>query len=401
MRRLFGSGYFRSAAVIVSISALGITAMAPAASADSHRDRHRSSDPVVLTRGLNNPRQLSLVDNGALLIAEAGKAGTACSGSGQDEQCIGATGSVSAVFLPQAGTQRDHLELVTGLISGGGPDGSFVVGSDGASQRHFGSPIYIQETFAPLDVLPAGIPGDQSGQLLAAKPFGKAKPVADITAFERAKDPDKKGFDSDPYAVVAREHDELVADAAGNDILRVDHNGKVSVFHVFPNIVDKATTTPTDQFPGFDPTPAFPGVNFVPTSIAIGPNGDVYVGGLGGELPGQGRVVKLDGRSGHVEHTWTGFTSVSGVAVGRDGSLYVSQLEAPEAHPAAPMVVGVLTKVSRNGTRHNVDVPFPAGVAVDKWDNVFVSAFSVAPGTGLSGAPAGFDSSGQVWRLHF
>lgn len=402
-RRIPGSRYFKAAATIASISALAVTALAPAASASPRPagHGHAGSGPVVLTRGLNNPRQLSLVDNGVLLIAEAGKAGTACSGSGQDEQCIGATGSVSAVFLPQAGTQRAHLELVNGLISGGGPDGSFVVGSDGVSQSRLGAPIYIQETFAPLDVVPAGIPGDQSGKLLAAKPFRKAKAVADITAFEQAKDPDGHGFDSDPYAVVARDHDELVADAAGNDILRVDRNGKVSVFHVFPNIVNSVTTTPTDQYPGFDPSPAFPGANFVPTSIAIGPHGDVYVGGLASELPGQGRVVKLDGRTGHLKHTWTGFTTVSGVAVGRDGSLYVSQLEAPEANPAAPMVVGVLTKVSPNGTRHNVDVPFPAGVAVDKWDNVFVSAFSVAPGTGLDGAPAGFDSSGQVWRLHF
>ena len=40
-----------------------------------------------------------------------------------------------------------------------------------------------------------------------------------------------------------------------------------------------------------------------------------------------------------------------------------------------------------------------AGVAVDKHNNVFVSAFSIAPDTG--GGIPGIDSSGQVWRLRF
>ena len=58
-----------------------------------------------------------------------------------------------------------------------------------------------------------------------------------------------------PYAVIARDHDALVADAAGNDILRVDEHGNVSLVHVFPNIVN-------------DAVPA-PGADFVPTSLAL------------------------------------------------------------------------------------------------------------------------------------
>jgi hypothetical protein len=62
------------------------------------------------------------------------------------------------------------------------------------------------------------------------------------------------------------------------------------------------------------------------------------------------------------------------------------------------MLQGVLTKVS-GSTRTDVDVPFPAGVAVDRWGTVFVSTFSIAPDTGF-GVPD-FDTSGQVWRLTF
>ena len=309
---------------------------------------------------------------------------------------------MSGVLFPQFGTNRQHKTIASGLISGAGPDGSFAVGSDGVSQRNLRSPIYIQETFAPPDVIPSGLPGEQSGKLLATGWSGSLSTVADITAYEQAHDPDGQGVDSDPYAVIARKHDELVADAAANDILRVDEHGNVSLFHVFPNIVNSVTTTPTaDGWPGYDPTSAFPGANFVPTSLAIGPDNDVFVGGLASEFPGQAQVVELNGQTGNVEHTWTGFTTITGLAVGDDGSLYVSQLFGTEAHPITPEVAGVLTKVTPDGVHHDIDVPFPAGVAVDHWGNVFVSAFSIAPATGLAGAPAGVDTSGQIWRVRF
>jgi len=365
------------------------------------RDRHHHhhgyengpSDPVVLTNGLNNPRQLDLVDGKVLLIAEAGAGGPTCADSPDGPTCIGDTGSISGVLFPQAGTNREHKQLVTGLLSGAGPDGSFAVGSDGVAQRSFHKSIYIQETFAPPDVLPAGIPGEQSGQLLKAHAFGPAVPFANITQFETDNDPDGHGFDSDPYAVIARKHDLLVADAAGNDILRVDHHGNVSLFAVLPNVVNALTIA--------ERGPA--GADFVPTSLALGSHGDVYVGGLVGEVAGAGQVVKLDGRTGAIKQVWDGFTTVTGVAVGEDCSLYVSQLFAPQAQTDVPDIQGVLTKVTRDGVHHDIDVPFPAGVAVDHSGNVFVSAWSISPATGQSNLPPGVtvDTSGQVWRLHF
>jgi len=78
-----------------------------------HHDWHKpDAGPTVIANGLNNPRQLSLPLNAALLIAEAGKGGSTCQGSGENQMCVGNTGSISVRFLPQ----RDPEGIVTGWI---------------------------------------------------------------------------------------------------------------------------------------------------------------------------------------------------------------------------------------------------------------------------------------------
>jgi hypothetical protein len=395
----------RKLTVAGAAAALLAAGFGPSAAGASGGSKHHSSDPVVVVSGLNNPRQLSLVEGKELLIAEAGKGGDIpVTGPEGEPQGIGATGSISAVWNPSRAHDQSPHRIVTGLMSAAGEDGSFAVGSDGVSSRRLYGPIYIQETFAPTDALPASL-ARQNGWLLKARAHSdQLKQVADITGFERARDPDHMGFDSDPYAVLARKHDQLVADAAGNDVLRVDRHGNIHKFHVFHNVRTGACATQEDP-------PGFPGCNFVPTSLATDRYGHVYVGGLSSLTPGEAQVVELSRNGRHVLKVWTGFTAVTGVAVTRDGTLYVSQLFAPEQNPIDPRVMGVLTKISRNGHRTNVDVPFPAGVVVQSshdrdrhgdghhgghGDTVYVSAWSVASEDDLPGP----GPSGQVWRLH-
>lgn len=371
------------------LAATAVAACAVVAPAGAGAD---PSAPVVVVSGLNNPRQLSLNGN-HLLIAEAGKGGdTEVGGGPEGPEFVGYSGSVSEVLDPASAEGTSPDRVVTGLLSAAGsPDGLFAVGSDGASRAGRSGAIYVQETYAPPDVLPAAPTSAQVGRLLRAAPNGTLNSVANISKFEAVNDPDGHGFDSNPYAVLdlGGGH-ELVADAAGNDVLSVDH-GALSVFHVFPNITGGKCAGQ------FDPTPDFPGCNFVPTSLARDAAGNVYVGGLGSEVPKQGKVVELSADGSQVLKTWTGFRSVSGVAVGPDGSVYVSQLEAREANAPFPMVKGVVTRVARGNVRTNTDVPFPAGIAVDADSNVYVAAWSVSPDTGLAGP----GTDGQVWRLHF
>jgi hypothetical protein len=324
-----------------------------------HFDKH-----TVVVSGLDNPRQLSFTPNGRLLVAQAGHGGKACSHG----QCVGKTSKVSVI---RPGHARN---VMSGLLSGAGKDGTFATGVDGASKRAGGA-FYGIVTSAPPDLIPQGLPGRQAGKLLAKRPGGKLRQVANISAYEARHDVDGEGVESNPYAVLALKNQVLVADAAGDYIASVRH-GKVSTWTVMPEYGRK--------------------IDAVPTSLALGPDGHIYVGELHSERPGKAKVWKFD-RRGNAIRSWGGFTTVTGVARGRDGSLYVSELfggpctfdQIPTCFP------GRVVKVSPNGDRSYRRVPFPAGIAVRN-GHVNVAVFSVSPATGFGGNPAW---SGAVWRV--
>jgi hypothetical protein len=347
----------------------------------------QSLTATVVVSGLNNPRQLALTNSGDLLIAEAGDGGGTKIGKGEEGvQYVGPSGSVSLVTDPSTGSNESPHRILTGFLSSSSKGGQAAVGSDGVSANSLAN-IYVQETYFGPNV-PPFFP-DQGGQLLVAAKHGVPTQVTNISDFNQSANPDGQPFDSDPYGVLRTgKRTELVADAAANDIVSVS-NGTDSVFHWFPNITTGRCARKSD------PNPSFPGCNFVPTALAQNKAGDIFVTGLGSLVPNQGEVVELDPTGATVLNTWTGFTAPEGIAVDKAGDIYVSQLLAPEADPAAPYIAGVVTEIPTSGPDINKDVPFPAGLVIDKSGNLYVSAFSVSPSTGI-GAPG---TSGEVLRL--
>jgi glucose/arabinose dehydrogenase len=360
-------------------AATGILALigAAAAVAPAQVDAASSTGPdlakhVVLQSGLDNPRQLQRLVDGDFLVAEAGHGSNDpdnCMGSGEDALCVGVTSKVTRV-------RHGHANRVmSGLLSGASPDGTFATGADGASHRANG-PYYAIVTGGSPEQIPPGLPKHQAGRLLGKWPGGKLYVVANISAYERAHDPDGQGYDSNPYSVLALPDRVLVADAAGNDILSVNPSGNISLWAMLNH---------------YGPT-----IDAVPTVVASGPHKKVYVGELHSEVPHKARVWQFD-RAGNKERVWNGFTTVTGVARGGDGSLYVSELfggtcgfdQIPDCFP------GRVVKVAPDGTRTHVNVPFPAGI-VTHLGRVYVNAFSVAPATGFAGNPAW---SGQLWQI--
>lgn len=202
--------------------------------------------------------------------------------------------------------------------------------------------------------------------------------IADLAAYELANNPDGQqqfGPDgapldalSNPFAVlVGRGFDNrvFVADAGANAVLVAAPDGKVSTFFVPPVVTTgacKGRPNNAPQHTGCDP---------VPTGLAWGPDGNLYVSTLSGEAPGQGRVYVLDPFGGKVLGTISGFDSPTGVAVGDSGAVYVSELleglPAGDGPPPAgfdPSTVGRIVRVERSGARTAAQVTMPLSLKV-------------------------------------
>ncbi|MBM9469113.1 ScyD/ScyE family protein [Nakamurella leprariae] len=371
-------------------------------------------DPVVVVNGLNNPRGLSWQGRagGTLVIAEAGRGGDGpCLTGPEGEVCLGLTGSVSTVDRPSRVEGSAPNRVLTGFLSAAAPDGSGATGSDAAAWTETGE-VLVPITYGPIppDLTVPGI--EQLGNLVVGIPDSNSLiPYVSIAAAEQALNPDGGAIDSNPYGVLylGREGDiakALVADAGANAVWLVTAD--------FGHLDDRGLPTPTfEVWSVYPPEEGVP--EFVPTSLAQDKWGNIYVGGLGALAPGYGAVVKYD-QDGTELDRWDGFTAVTGIAV--DGKyLYVSQLfgpegpggppggeppvAAPEEPPAGPP--GTVVRVdTRDDTYVSQDVPFPAGLVVDRRGNVFVSAWSLSDEDGSSAsevAPA--TPPGAVWRIGF
>ncbi len=317
---------------------------------------------TVVADNLNNPRGVTIAPDGAVYVAEAGKAGPTCIGPPDDQACAALSGSITRV---RDGVAR---RVVRGLASVGGRDGSFTTGADGVSVTLNGT-IYIAMTAAPDCSVPRGIPraiAGQLGRLLKYGPGGRLSRVANIARIECRTNADGADRNSNPYGVLALGRGrEIVVDAGANTLVNVKgrRSGTATVF------------------------PEQRGRQYVPTSIARGPDGAFYVGGLdeGGGV-GAARVFRfVPGEKPRVH--MTGFTNITGLDFGPDGSLYVTQLTTAGLEAQKPG--GSVIRVAPDGARTSLGVGtlfFPAGTAVDDTGAVYVSNWSVLPG---SPAPAG------------
>lgn len=190
-------------------------------------------------------------------------------------------------------------------------------------------------------------PTMDTGQAIYRTARGKTRLIANLFAFEQENDPDGN-VDSNPFDVQALGGGAaLVADAGGNDLLRVDNEGHVEVLAVFP---DELVSTANLKDLAGCPTPAIPDLAFacglpemipgqaVPTSIAVGPDGNYFVGELKGfpAPAGASNIWRVSpdaswavcGSSPDCVKVFDGgFTSIIDLAFDADGILHVAELD--------------------------------------------------------------------------
>lgn len=333
------------------MAALAVTAavLVPVASASA------APKVSVYAKSIDNPRGLELAPDGTLYVAAAGRAGPTCLDK-KKETCFGYSSRV--LSISPVGVKHT---LVKGLISGGSGDGTFAAGADD---------VAIGPDGRVFTVTTSGTPKQIGGAPKTARPaFGKlfdvssgtANPLAAIDAFEWAHNSDRVKGDrnSNPYAVLALGDRQIVADAGANALLSVDASGSVSLLAVIPK---NGKAQP------------------VPTTLALGPDGAVYVGELAfGAGTGKARVwrVPLDGSA--PSEFATGFTAITGIAFGPDGSLYVTEFTTNLKKESAP---GAIVRRRPDGTRSTLKrraLLSPAGMTVAADGAVYVSNASVLP----------------------
>jgi hypothetical protein len=189
---------------------------------------------------------------------------------------------------------------------------------------------------------------------------GKARALADLSKYEETKNPDANvtyGFrslpegceappmlagypgivESHPYATTQVNGATFVADAAGNTILKLGKNGKLSTLAVLPAQPLKVTAPVAAILAEMGveiPECAIDSTVYlepVPTDVERGPDGKLYVTTLPGgpedpRLGARGSVYRIDPKSGKTTRVATGFASPTGVAVDARGTVFVAEL---------------------------------------------------------------------------
>ena len=367
-----------------------------------------SSGPTkrVIATGLVNPRGVTVGLDGSVYVAESGAGGDTLANAlieGEPSPvCLGNTGGVTRVRRGQQSRVATFPSLTEAFVAeeGGDPScdptqiGAATTGPSDVAWQLDGSVLVTVGLGGNGDVrsqLPAPF-ADSFGKLFSISRRGNVSPVADITGFEDAANPTGDQVDSNPYGVTTFFGTHYVADAGGNDIVKVDWRGRTSALATFP--LDPTAPVPTPalscgdnaQF-GLPPagTPIPP--DFVPTSVTIGPDGFVYAAQLTGFpfASGVAKVYRINPWTGAKTVFAQGFTNIVGIAFGPDRSLYVLEITRNgllEGEICGDFT-GALFKV-RNGTTTEIAVPdglsAPGGIAVGLDSTIYVSNNSVQPG---------------------
>jgi hypothetical protein len=348
---------------------------------------HSAPRLTVVAAHLDNPRKIFLA-GGAAYVAEAGTGGKSrCQGTGATQTCNGLTGSIARI------SRGKQAQVVTGLWSNARRNGDLANGPAAVLVR--GGRYYVLMQNGTIDAKGRnhlGPTGRYAGDLIVSSP-GRARPkvIADFAAYEAAHNPDHGAgpgirfgdppIDSDPYAFTAYRRGFAVADAAGNDLLWVGPGGKVSLLAVFPTQTVRLTKAVAKQI-GAPAGMRSITVQSVPDSVAVGPDGALYVGELTG-LPfakGTARIWRVvPGRKPALFAS--GFTNISDLAFDGRNLLVLEISTLGLLDSTAP---GALIRVTPGGKRSTLvsaGLDHPAGLAVGR-GSIYISNRGVFAGTG-------------------
>lgn len=139
--------------------------------------------------------------------------------------------------------------------------------------------------------------------------------------------------DSHPYSVASiGKSNWIVADAGGNDLLKVDSKGKIRTLAVLPR---QPITFTADMTAALGLPDCVIGVTYnfepVPTDVEVGHDGWLYVSTLAGgpedaSLGARSSIYRVNPRNGKAHRIASGLAGATNLALGKDGRIYVAEL---------------------------------------------------------------------------
>jgi hypothetical protein len=349
----------------------------------------------VVAGGLDAPKYVALGSDG-VYVAESGSGGPHCvvgvANVSVTRVCAGSTGSVVRIAKGHVHTLEDGLASAT-VASTHGVSGVTDIGFSAGRL----AVLFDDGGVGPTGVSGIAAPyGARFGKLdlAAGTEGGPLKTDADIAAYQATHPqspaalgglPGETLYDADPHAMAAYKGGFAIADAAANDVVWVHDSGKVTLLGRLPA---RPETAPAGSLgPG---TPATTiDAQAVPSSVAVGPDGALYVGLLRGApaLPGTAEVDRVvPGKA--PKPVVTGLTRVSDVAFDPRGRLDILESSTTGGGDGTTSA-GALLRATVHGDTHVTATDLgvkgldsPVGLAVSTSGTAYITNNTSAPGKG-------------------
>lgn len=324
----------------------------------------------VMVTGLQDPRFV-VTDGASVYVTEAGVGG--------DTEVFTTAGEGT----PESASPVSHRGT-TGKLSRLDPDGTVTVVADGFQSYTFGGngeivgPAGVAIDGAGKAYVTVGAPGPYIAdiELTGAENVlveidlasGEQRIVADLGQYEIANNPDPVAIDSNLYGVAVHEGIAYVVDSGGNSVLAVDiATGEVRTFAVTGGI--------EVPFLGDAGNPLRAGeaeIDSVPSGIAIGPDGRIYLTYVtGGPFPIGFARIDAFSADGQRHDFATGLTMVTDVAFASDGTAYAVMMSSDFLNGGP----GKIVRISPDGAHLVVvdNLQLPNGLAFDADDTLYVT----------------------------
>jgi sugar lactone lactonase YvrE len=333
-----------------------------------------------IASGLANPRGIAFSASGKLFVAENGQGGPGpCILSPVQPpppappafRCYGETGALSRInpdgTFRRAITGLPSMALANGTTEGGPAKLSFHGDVGYLTMGLGGDPTAVRAALG-------GGNADLFGKQLRFTMAGRYQIAlaADVAAHEATLNPAGGAIDSNPYGLVAQPGRTIVADAGANALIEVQANGSTRTF-----ALPAPLTTPFPREP-------------VPTSVAVGPDGALYVGLLTGFpfFQGSASVLRYESDGSGVSTYASGFTAIVDLAFDNGGALYVLETATGQVPPFPPPNPGLgngrLKRQCPGGSPTVLvdGLTFPGGLTIGPDDAAYVTNFGTSPSAG-------------------